>query len=395
MEIDPSADRSEPHATGRSPESWIARWRFSYRPAVCFTEGLPAPDFFFAFASIGRYISDVTEAAPKTIGRYRVVRELGSGGMGTVYLAEDPALRRQVAIKIVQGGLREQEQALVRFQREAEISAQLNHPNVITIYDVGTDVAVGPFIAMEFVDGKSLSAAMTEGSVPPNVRFAVLVQAARALQSAHAAGIVHRDVKPQNLMVARDGRVKLMDFGVARSDDSTLTMTGIVLGTPAYMAPEQIDGASPSAATDVYALAVVAFEVLCGRRPYVADTVSKLLYQIAHEAPSFPADLDRDLRAVFERALAKSPAGRYPDAQSLARALVDASRLDVAMKAKLHTALDGEDPLVPGRPPTIDAAVTVISPMIQTGAPPAASDRRRVAFAAVTALIEAGAAIAA
>ncbi|MGH7823528.1 MAG: serine/threonine-protein kinase, partial [Candidatus Binatia bacterium] len=247
---------------------------------------------------------------PRTIGRYRVVRALGSGGMGTVYLAEDPALKRAVALKVVQGGLREQQQALARFRREAEISARLNHPNVITIYDVGEDAGVGPFITMEFVNGRSLAVLLAETNLPSETRLALLVQAGRALDVAHAAGIVHRDVKPQNLIVSGDGRVKLMDFGVARSDDSTLTVTGVVLGTPAYMAPEQIDGAQPSIATDTYAFAVLAFEALCGQRPYTAETVSKLLYQIVHEPPTFPPGLDAGLRTVFEKALAKSPADR-------------------------------------------------------------------------------------
>ncbi|MGH7860018.1 MAG: serine/threonine-protein kinase, partial [Candidatus Binatia bacterium] len=282
---------------------------------------------------------------PRTIGRYRVVRTLGSGGMGTVYLAEDPALKRAVALKVVQGGLREQKQALARFRREAEISARLNHPNVITIHDVGEDPAVGPFITMEFIDGQSLAGVLRERTLPIEARLALLVQAARALHAAHEAGIVHRDVKPHNLMISRDGRVKLMDFGVARSDESTLTVTGAVLGTPAYLAPEQIDGVQPSVATDTYAFAVLAFEALCGQRPYTADTVSKLLYQIVHEPPAFPPGLDAHLRTVLERALAKSPASRFAGPKSFLEALIDASPTDASTRARLHAGLETEDPL--------------------------------------------------
>jgi predicted Ser/Thr protein kinase len=270
----------------------------------------------------------MSESAPKTIGRYKVERLLGAGGMGAVYLAEDPMLKRRLAIKVVlTAGV--QKEILARFQREAEVSARLNHPNVITIYDVGEDPQVGPFIAMEFIDGSSLADLVRDQAIQTaESRLRVLVPAMHALEAAHAAGIVHRDIKPANLMVGRDGRVKLMDFGIARGADSSLTATGAVIGTPAYLAPEQLKGADPSEATDRYAFSVMAFELFTGTKPYVGPTTSTLLYNIAHEPPVFPEGLPGPLRKFFEKALAKEPSERYPDLKSLLAALITAVTAD-------------------------------------------------------------------
>jgi predicted Ser/Thr protein kinase len=262
---------------------------------------------------------------PRKIGRYNVERLLGAGGMGAVYLAEDPALKRRLAIKIVQAATGQQE-VLSRFQREAEVSAHLNHPNVITIYDVGEDPAVGPFIAMEFVDGASLADLIRDRRLATaEERVRVLIPAMHAVEAAHAAGIVHRDIKPGNLMVAHDGRVKLMDFGVARSGDSGLTVTGSVMGTPSYLAPEQLTGAEPSEATDRYAFAVMTFEAFTGTKPYVGATTATLLYNIAHSPPAFPDSMPAPERAVFERALAKEPTARFADLASFLRAMIAAT----------------------------------------------------------------------
>jgi len=262
---------------------------------------------------------------PRTIGRYNVERLLGAGGMGAVYLAEDPMLKRRLAVKVVHAAGAPME-ILVRFQREAEISARLNHPNVITIYDVGQDPAVGPFIAMELVDGSSLAELVRDGRfTSAEERLRVLIPAMHALDAAHRAAIVHRDIKPGNLMVARDGRVKLMDFGVARSEDLGLTATGSVIGTPSYLAPEQLKGADPSAATDRYAFAVMTFETFTNAKPYIGATTSTLLYNIAHNAPVFPQAMPGALRAVFERALAKEPGDRFADLASFLRAVIVAT----------------------------------------------------------------------
>jgi tRNA A-37 threonylcarbamoyl transferase component Bud32 len=286
----------------------------------------------------------MSASEPKTIGRYNVERLLGAGGMGAVYLAEDPLLKRRLAVKVVHAGTAQQD-VLLRFRREAEISARLNHPNVITIYDVGEDPAVGPFIAMEFVDGASLSDLIRGGSLrSSDDRLRSLIAAAHALEAAHAAGIVHRDIKPGNLMVGRDGRVKLMDFGVARGEDTAnLTMTGSVIGTPAYIAPEELRGTRPSASTDRYAFSVMTFEVFTGSKPYAAPDTSTLLYNIAHEPPVFPEGILPPLRTVFERALAKDPAARFPDLRSFLAAVIEASISDPVAHARLLEALPPED----------------------------------------------------
>jgi predicted Ser/Thr protein kinase len=306
---------------------------------------------------------------PRKIGRYNVERLLGAGGMGAVYLAEDPALKRRLAVKVVQAAGAPQE-ILVRFQREAEISARLNHPNVITIYDVGEDPAVGPFIAMEFVDGSSLADLVRAGRFSgAEERLRVLIPAMHALDAAHRAGIVHRDIKPGNLMVARDGRVKLMDFGVARSEDLGLTATGSVIGTPSYLAPEQLKGADPSAATDRYAFAVMTFETFTNAKPYVGATTSTLLYNIAHNAPVFPEAMPGALRAVFERALAKEPDDRFPDLASFLRAVIAATVPNRAERDRLLATvgpeLRGDDSVAP--PGSANSTTTLLVP----GAPSA------------------------
>ncbi|MBY0274985.1 serine/threonine protein kinase, partial [Candidatus Binatia bacterium] len=280
---------------------------------------------------------------PSTIGRYKVLRKLGGGGMGVVYLAVDAVLKRQVAIKLVRGSFAEHEHAMLRFQREAEVSARLNHPNVIVVYDVGEEPGFGPFIAMEFVAGSDLAEMIRDRRLDLEGGLQVLVQAARALDAAHDAGIVHRDVKPANLLVSAEGRVKLLDFGIARGDDSTLTATGMFLGTPGFMAPEQIKGDDASAATDRYAFSVLALELLSGRRPYSADSTPALLYKIVHEPPDISSELTPALRAVFERALAKDPSARFPDLRSFLLALVEAASLSEQRRATLRALIGSSD----------------------------------------------------
>jgi predicted Ser/Thr protein kinase len=312
----------------------------------------------------------MASSEPRKIGRYNVERLLGAGGMGAVYLAEDPALKRRLAIKIVQAATGQQE-VLSRFQREAEVSAHLNHPNVITIYDVGEDPAVGPFIAMEFVDGASLADLIRDRRLATaEERQRVLIPAMHAVEAAHAAGIVHRDIKPGNLMVARDGRVKLMDFGVARSGDSGLTVTGSVMGTPSYLAPEQLTGAEPSEATDRYAFAVMAFEVSTGTKPYVGATTATLLYNIAHSPPAFPDSMPASERAVFERALAKEPAARFADLASFLRAMIVATVADQGTRDGLLAVLRPASAREEARPGDGSRAAVASSVAIADGMKP-------------------------
>ena len=253
------------------------------------------------------------QGAPGTIGRYQILSELGQGAMGVVYLAQDPTLKRKVAIKCMKdkGG---QRTAMERFQREAETSSRLNHPNVITVYDVGEDSEYGPFMAMEFVDGTSLANLITRNALTREAGFQVLTQVMYGLMAAHAAEIIHRDVKPENLLVGSDGRVKLMDFGIARGEGNRLTTTGMVVGTPSYTAPELLLGKDASFETDLYAFVVTAFELMTGGElPYSGDSLGVTLYRIVHEPPTMPADLEPELAAVFNKGLNKDPAQRYPN----------------------------------------------------------------------------------
>lgn len=276
---------------------------------------------------------------PTQIGRYRILGTLGQGAMGTVFLAEDPALKRGVAIKVVRQGLGDAS-VLARFRREAEISARLNHPNIITIFDVGEDPDLGPFLAMEFVDGEGLDAHVKAGPLAPEEALSILIQAAQALEAIHREGIIHRDVKPSNFMVAKDGRLKLMDFGVARGDEPGLTTTAGFLGTPAYAAPESFSGTGRlTESWDRWSLAVTAFELLTGRLPFAADSVNAVLYRVVHEPPQIPESLSSELRSVFERAFAKDPSARFESVRAFLEALAAGLPLDEASRAAVAAQL--------------------------------------------------------
>ncbi|MBI4913696.1 MAG: TonB family protein [Acidobacteria bacterium] len=285
---------------------------------------------------------------PKAIGRYQVQSMLGRGGMGTVYLAFDPLLKRQVVIKVVHEGGAGFAHALERFQREAEVSAKLNHPNIITVHDVGQDEHAGPFIAMEYVEGSSLAALIQSQALSLEAALRILVQGARGLMAAEALGIVHRDIKPENILVGRDGRVKITDFGIARTGESRLTTVGGVFGTPSYIAPELLVDAEASSATDCYALAVTAFELLTGSLPFKGDSVASTLLRIVNEPPAVPEHVAPAPRAVFLKALAKNPKDRYPDLYSFMAALIQAYPINASYRAKLSTLLAGEDASLTG-----------------------------------------------
>ena len=332
---------------------------------------------------------------PEAIGRYRVQKSLGAGAMGAVYLAEDPLLKRRVAVKIVQASGAAMDHARERFAREAEISARLNHPNVITVYDVGEDAVSGPFLAIEFVDGMSLAERIKEGPLDDVTRLRILILAMQGLEAAHAAGIVHRDVKPSNLMVSLDGRVKLMDFGIARGEDDGMTRTGAVLGTPAYIAPEQLKGASPSAATDRYAFAVTAFELFTGTRPFHAETASAMLYSIVNDPPRIPNSMPVALGQVFARALAKNPKARQPAMRTFEE-LLAAVKIDTTQRARLQGLLDAASPLADafkasdgGVAATVQLAVS--SPTQAELAPTTVTERAATAPATTPATAAAGA----
>ena len=310
-------------------------------------------------------------ADPKIIGRYQIIRPIGQGGMGTVYLAEDPLLKRRVAIKVVRVSGNARHQAMLRFRREAEISAQLNHPNLVTIYDVGVEEDIGPFLAMEYVEGKSLGKHIKEKDLDPENAVRVLIQAMRALRAAHRRAIVHRDVKPENILLSEEGRAKLMDFGIARSmghmsltpedpldapplDDRAqdgyaqtlalrLTITGDFLGSPAYAPPEVLRGGEGTPASDRYSFAATAFELLTGHLPHPGGGLTEIIIHILQEPVDLPADLPPRLGAVFQRALAVDPDERYTTLPEFMEELIDALPGPASMRARLFAALGQDD----------------------------------------------------
>src|SRR4051794_11695254 len=202
---------------------------------------------------------------PKLLaGRYRVIERLGAGGMATVYLAEDERLGRKVAVKRLHSD--SPEDAAQRFEREAKVGASLSHPNLVTVFDTVADDE-GVLIVMEYVEGENLAELMARERVPPEQAVSIIRQVAGALDHAHQAGVVHRDVKPANILITPDGKAKLVDLGIATASERTqITQVGTVLGTPSYMAPEQLEGSKITKAVDIYALGAVAFELLSGRK---------------------------------------------------------------------------------------------------------------------------------
>jgi serine/threonine protein kinase len=266
-------------------------------------------------------------------GRYRLERRLGVGGMATVQLAFDTRLERNVAVKLLAEHLAEDSNFVSRFRREALAAARLVHPNIVQVFDFGLDDSTHRnFIVMEFVDGPSCAEVLREhGTLPPSEAVEVLMQSCRGLDYAHRNGVVHRDVKPGNLLRSKEGMVKLADFGIAKAaEDSDITKVGSVLGTAAYLAPEQARGEAAGPASDLYALGVVAYQLMAGRLPYEAGSLTDLA-RLQEAGP--PPRLDElepsvppALAAAVGRALHRDPAQRYADAAEMESALRDGLR---------------------------------------------------------------------
>jgi len=289
-----------------------------------------------------------------TTDRYTRLHRIATGGMGEVWFAHDEVLHRDVAVKYLKREYADDEGARTRFLHEARNAAGLQHPGVATVYDFGESTLQDdvPFLVMEHVDGQTLSDILAGGQrLAPERARELVAQAAAALAEAHAAGVVHRDVKPGNLMITADGTVKITDFGIARAADGmTLTETGQILGTPSYISPEQAQGQPATPASDVYALGVVLFECLAGHRPFHADTpVAIALAHVREPVPDLPADVPESLAAVVRRSLAKDPEDRYPDAAAFADALAAAAPQDTLVLTGPVTALP-EAPLPVAEP---------------------------------------------
>jgi serine/threonine-protein kinase len=257
-------------------------------------------------------------------GRYHVERVLGDGGMAEVLLAHDVELGREVAVKLLDERLAADESFRARFAREARVAAGLSHPNVVTVFDVG-DADGRPFIVMELVTGRTLEERLLqEGALSANDVLAIARQVCAGLEHAHANGLVHRDLKPGNLIEREDGTVKIADFGIARAVEGTeLTETGTVVGTAAYLAPEQAEAGVATAATDLFALGVVLYELLTGRQPWKVDSLAALAGRRQAPPPELPADTPPGLRAAIGRCLRPDPEDRPSSAAEVARLLDD------------------------------------------------------------------------
>lgn len=313
------------------------------------------------------------------LGKFQIKRLLGQGAMGEVYLGMDPAIGREVAIKTIIPTAAQGDEAKARFEREARAAGVLNHPHLVTIYEFGEDQGV-LFIAMEYVRGHDLEELFRDQSLSRSEALEVLAQVCDGLNFAHRAGIVHRDIKPSNVRVTRDGKrlhAKVMDFGVARISNSEMTATGMVMGTVSYMAPEYIRTGKPDSRSDLFAVGVMLYEVLSGRKPFAGDTTPTILYKIVNEPPE-PIDIHSlsgispSIRLVLDRALAKDPDIRFQTAEDLAKALraaKDPTWQGEVEQATLRIAAGAVTSAVPeaALPPPPPAPVTVT---LQGGAPP-------------------------
>jgi len=295
-----------------------------------------------------------------TLGRYKVISEIGQGAMGTVYKAVDPIIDRTVAIKTINLNLSRQEleEYEARFQQEIKAAGRLNHPNIVTIYDVGKTDQVA-YMAMEFLEGKELKDIITSGKLlPPDQMVDIISQVADGLWFAHQQNIVHRDVKPSNIMVMRGGIAKITDFGIARLPNSAVkTMTGLILGSPRYMSPEQVIGKTIDARSDIFSLGVVLYEAMTGVAPFDGDNVNAIMYATVNTTPVPPSHHNRNIPAMLDLIVAKAMAKTLDDRYQSVKELGDDLR-------EVRRQMDH------GRPATALKATS--SPVGQRSAPPPA-----------------------
>jgi CHASE2 domain-containing sensor protein/tRNA A-37 threonylcarbamoyl transferase component Bud32 len=274
-------------------------------------------------------LMDNTETKP-TLGRYEVVKELGRGAMGTVYLGKDPKIHREVAIKTLRYEEIDEDQleeTKKRFFREAEAAGKLSHPNIVTIFDVGEDYEIA-YMAMELLDGADLTKYCQKSSLlPAHETVRIISAVAHALDYAHSNDVVHRDIKPANIMILKNGDVKVADFGIARVVTSSRTQTGVVLGTPSYMSPEQIAGQKVDGRSDFFSLGVVLYELLTGEKPFKGESIATLMFNITMSPPAALAEINPDVPpgfiSIIEKALAKDRDLRYQSGKQMAEDLAE------------------------------------------------------------------------
>lgn len=269
---------------------------------------------------------------PERFGRYKVLGEIGEGAMGVVYLARDDVIGRGVAVKTLamRSGLSGEDEAEVkeRFRREAKAAGVLQHPNIVVIYDVGEERGA-PFIAMEHLKGATLIEIIEESPSPVPRAIHIVTQLLSALSYAHGHGVVHRDIKPDNVFLLPDGTVKVVDFGIAHIASATnLTVSGQVLGTPRYMSPEQVKGEVVGFQSDIFSVGILLYEILTGRPAFDGNSPTSVMYKVVHEQPPPPREFNlavpHELEAVISRATAKVPSERYSSASEMA---VDMERI--------------------------------------------------------------------
>jgi eukaryotic-like serine/threonine-protein kinase len=287
-------------------------------------------------------------------GRYALIERIASGGMGEVWRGVDQILGRPVAVKLLSAVHAGDEQFRARFRAEARYAAGLSHPGIARVFDYGESSPLGgPYLVMELVSGEPLSAILERaGRLSTDVTLDIVSQAARALDAAHQAGIVHRDIKPGNLLITADGTTKITDFGIAKAraaEDIDLTATGIVMGTALYVSPEQATGSTVTGASDVYSLGVVAYECLAGEPPFIADQPLAIAIMHKHDpVPPLPADVPGPVSDLVLTMLAKTPEGRPESAQQVA------DRIDVIRDARVRSGVTGQVtadlPVVPDFP---------------------------------------------
>jgi len=321
---------------------------------------------------------------PERIGRYEILRVLGKGAMGLVYLARDPHIERELALKTIrfdqtsEGSFNPQE-AKARFLKEAKIAGRLQHPHIVTVFDVGEDVGL-LYLAMEYVPGGSFSQRLADpGSLSLFDRVRIVAEVAEALGHAHERGVLHRDVKPANILLTPHLDAKVTDFGIGKllTGDSDLTSTGQMVGSPAYMSPEQIKGDKLDARTDIFSLGVVLYQAITLRKPFPADTLTTLVYQILHEEPPDPAairaDLPPEYSPIVRRCLAKRREDRYSTASEVAAELRAA--LGEAPVART-SGVDGSRFAAGRQPPPAAEPPTVATPAIDPESPTITTGRR-------------------
>ena len=274
------------------------------------------------------------------LGRYVIVEEIGQGAMGVVYKAVDPLIDRTVAIKTINLDLSKEELVNFekRFQREVQSAGKLNHPNIVTVYDVGRTEGVA-YMAMEFLEGKELREILDSGVVLPIEKVMhITTQVAEGLGFAHEHGIVHRDVKPSNVMVLKNGLVKITDFGIAQMSSATRTISGMVMGSPKYMSPEQVVGQAVDGRSDIFSLGIMLYEMLTGKTPFSGDNISAIMYQILNDEPipprTFNQSIPESINFIVLKALSKHPDQRYQNAKEMARDLKRYKSLDIPASGK-------------------------------------------------------------